>query len=107
MEPIMKHPTLRNVSVLSAVSDAHVSRAGYLAMAALVLAASAFIAPRPAAAATGSAHAAYCLAGEAENDCGFTSLAQCEATASGGLGECNRAIAAPMERGRFQVRSNG
>ena len=31
----------------------------------------------------------YCLTGDSENDCGFTSLAQCEATASGGLGECN------------------
>lgn len=31
----------------------------------------------------------YCLTGESENDCGFTSLAQCEATASGGLGGCN------------------
>ena len=31
----------------------------------------------------------YCLSSESQNDCGFTSLAQCEATASGGLGECN------------------
>ena len=74
-------------------------------MAALVLAASAFISPRPAAAATTtSAHAVYCLSGEAENDCGFASLAQCEATASGGLGECSRAFAQPMERSRFQTR---
>jgi len=31
----------------------------------------------------------YCLSSDSQNDCGFTSLAQCEATASGGLGECN------------------
>jgi hypothetical protein len=31
----------------------------------------------------------YCLTGDGENDCGFMSLAQCEATASGGLGVCN------------------
>ncbi|MCA6111177.1 DUF3551 domain-containing protein [Bradyrhizobium cenepequi] len=31
----------------------------------------------------------YCLTGDGENDCGFTSLPQCEATASGGLGVCN------------------
>jgi hypothetical protein len=31
----------------------------------------------------------YCLTSDSQNDCGFTSLAQCEATASGGLGECN------------------
>jgi hypothetical protein len=31
----------------------------------------------------------YCLSSDSENDCGFTALGQCEATASGGLGVCN------------------
>jgi len=66
-------------------------------IAALVLGASAFLSTAPAAAAGGN----YCLS-SSENgvDCSFTSLAQCEATASGGLGECNM-VAAPMMRGRF------
>ena len=54
---------------------------------ALVLGAGAFLSTTPAAAAGGGN---YCLS-SSENgvDCSFTSLAQCEATASGGLGECN------------------
>jgi hypothetical protein len=101
MEPIMKRPSLHNVSRSSAAGDAFVSRAGCVVLAALVLAASGLISPRPAAAATGSAHAVYCLSGDNEADCGFTSLAQCEATASGGLGECNRVVAEPMDRGPY------
>jgi hypothetical protein len=31
----------------------------------------------------------YCLSSDSGNDCGFTTLGQCEATASGGLGVCN------------------
>ena len=71
----MTHPSLRNPALFAA--------------AALVLAASAFIPIAPAAAATSNAHATYCLTSDSENDCGFTSLAQCEATAFGGLGECD------------------
>jgi hypothetical protein len=86
------------------------SRAGFAAIAALVLAASAFISIEPAAAAN-SERAVYCLSGESENDCGFTSLAQCEATASGGLGECAMVAAGPLQRDpyalyRFQAKSH-
>jgi hypothetical protein len=51
------------------------------------------------------------MSGESENDCGFTSLAQCEATASGGLGECAMVAARPLQRDpyalyRFQAKSH-
>jgi hypothetical protein len=96
MESIMDHPSLRNLSFSSAhgprVAGQGFSRPGIAAMAALVLAACAFVSIGPAAAADG-AHATYCLSSDSENDCGFTSLAQCEATASGGLGECKMATA--------------
>ena len=59
------------------------------AATALVLAVGAFIPTAPAAAATSLSQATYCLTSDSQNDCGFTSLAQCEATASGGLGVCN------------------
>lgn len=61
----------------------------FFAAAAFVLAASTFLPTAPATAATSNAHTTYCLTSDSENDCGFTSLAQCEATASGGLGECD------------------
>ena len=43
----------------------------------------------------------YCLSGESANDCGFTSLAQCEATASGGLGVCDMVAVGPLEHGPY------
>src|ERR1700761_1506220 len=61
----------------------------FLAATAFVLAAGALSPTAPAAAATTGAQATYCLSSDSESDCGFTSLAQCEATASGGLGECS------------------
>jgi len=101
----MNRPSLRDLSFFSAAGG---RRTAYVAMAALVLAACAFIPVAPAAAAD-SGHAVYCLSGESENDCGFTSLAQCEATASGGLGECEKVAAGPERRGpaplhRFQAK---
>jgi hypothetical protein len=87
-EPVMNRRSLHNVSFSSATTAT---------LAALVLAASAFISAAPAAAATGSAPATYCLSGDSQNDCGFMSFAQCEATASGGLGVCD---VAPMWSGR-------
>jgi Protein of unknown function (DUF3551) len=85
MEPNMRHFSLRNLS---------------LASAALVLAAGAFVPAAPAAAAE-RAHATYCLSSDSENDCSFVSLAQCEATASGGLGECNRVATGLEPRGAY------
>ena len=82
MEPIMSRPSLRTT---------------FFASAALALAASAFVATRPAAAATGE-HVTYCLYGDGQSDCGFMSLAQCEATASGGLGVCNAVSSDPLQR---------
>jgi hypothetical protein len=41
----------------------------------------------------------YCLSGDANMDCSFTSLAQCEATASGGLGECKMVVTGFDRRG--------
>jgi hypothetical protein len=68
------------------------------AIAAFALAAGAFI--TPAAAATNSERASYCLSSDSENNCGFVSLAQCEATASGGLGVCSMMPAWSEQRGR-------
>ena len=65
------------------------------AIAALVL--GAFLSAAPAAAAGGN----YCLSGDSITDCSFTSLAQCEATASGGLGECNMVAAGFEQRGTY------
>ena len=68
-------------------------------MAALVLAAAgAFISTEPAAAAS-SGRTTYCLSSDSQSDCSFTSLAQCEATASGGLGVCDSNAVWPGERG--------
>jgi len=67
------------------------------ASAAFVLAASAFVSTGPANAASGE-RVTYCLSGDGQNDCGFMSLAQCEATASGGLGVCNAVAAGPLQR---------
>ena len=64
-------------------------KVAFFAATALMLAAGAFLPTAPAAAATSNAHTTYCLTSDSENDCDFTSLAQCEATASGGLGECD------------------
>jgi hypothetical protein len=92
----MTHLTSRNVA--------------FAAAAALVLAAGAFLPAAPATAATSGGHATYCLTSDSVNDCGFTSLAQCEATASGGLGECDLVQAWSRPQGayaldRFRVRS--
>ena len=97
----MDHPSLRNPSLAFAAAGrrgAGQRGSGHAAMAALFLAACAFIPAGPAAAADGG-HAVYCLSGDSENDCGFTSLAQCQATAAGGLGECEMAAAALPQRG--------
>src|SRR5262249_60238851 len=82
MEPTMSRPSLSTIS---------------FAFATLVLAGGAFIPTMPAAAAT-SERTTYCLSGDGQNDCGFLSLAQCEATASGGLGVCNAVSAGPLQR---------
>ncbi len=58
-----------------------------LTMAALCVGAGALFSITPAAASP--ERAVVCLSGDNTSDCGFTSLAQCEATASGGLGVCN------------------
>jgi hypothetical protein len=114
MESIMNRPSLRTLSFSSTARGPRMagqgrSHLGYAAIAALVLAACAFVPIGPAAAATDSGHAVYCLSGDSENDCGFTSLAQCEATAAGGLGECDRVAVGPQQRGpmalhRFQAK---
>jgi hypothetical protein len=103
MEPIMSNRAVRNVSLSSAANRAGIdrhglSRLGYATMVALVLAAGAFISTEPSAAAS-SGGATYCLSSESQNDCNFTSLAQCEATASGGLGECDRMAVWPGKHG--------
>lgn len=85
----------------------------YLAFAAataLALGAGTFLSAAPAAAATSGTRTTYCLTGDSQNDCGFTSLAQCEATASGGLGECAMLQAWSRPQGaytldRFRMRS--
>jgi hypothetical protein len=104
MESTMYHPSLPDVSVSSATNSARiqrgVSRLAAATIAAFALAVYAFISTGPAAAAS-SEHAVYCLSGDSENDCSFTSLAQCEATASGGLGVCQVMPAWPRERGAY------
>ena len=110
----MNRPSLCTLSFSSTTGGPRMagqgrSHLGYAAVAALVLAACSFIPIGPAAAATDSGHAVYCLSGDSENDCGFTSFAQCEATAAGGLGECDRAAVGPQQRGttalhRFQAK---
>jgi hypothetical protein len=70
------------------------SRTGIATIAVLVFGACASLASPPAAAAVGN----YCLSSDANMDCSFTSLAQCEATASGGLGEC-KLVVTPATRG--------
>ena len=90
----MKHPARYNSSFSSITNGAHirrnVSRLGAATLGAFALAVCAFISTGPAAAAT-SEQASYCLSSDSQNDCGFASLAQCEATASGGLGVCDMA----------------
>jgi len=102
----MSHPSLRHVSSSAAAArtaNHDFSRMRTAALAALVLAAgAAFMWTAPASAAE-SAHATYCLSSSIDGrmDCGFTSLAQCKATASGGLGECNMMAAGPLDRGVY------
>ncbi len=101
----MNRLSLHNVSFSSAANGTHMAsqglaRAGFTAIAALVLAASAFISIEPAAAANSERYS-YCLSSDSENDCSFTSLAQCEATASGGLGVCAMVAAGPEPRGAY------
>ena len=102
-ETTMTHLALRNASFSSTANRACIerhglSRLGYTTMAALVLAVGAFISTEPAAAAS-APRATYCLLSDSQSNCGFTSLAQCEATASGGLGVCNSETVWPGERG--------
>ena len=86
------HPVLPNLSLSPAVNGVRirrgVSRLATATIAAFGLAVCAFISIKPAAAAE-SEHAVYCLSSDSENDCSFASLAQCQATASGGLGVCD------------------
>jgi hypothetical protein len=105
MESIMQRPSLPNLSNFSVASGTHpagrnLARASYVTMAALVLASCAFIATGPAKAAS-SERATYCLSSDSQSDCGFSSLAQCEATASGGLGVCDTISALPEEHAAF------
>jgi hypothetical protein len=107
MEPTMYRPSLNNVSLASPANDTRntqqlLARASTATMAALVLAACAFIPTRPAAAATSNS-TSYCLSSDSENDCSFASLAQCEATASGGLGVCGRVAAWSSDRGPYAM----
>jgi hypothetical protein len=92
MESTMNHSSSANASFFRHGADVrrNVSRLGAATLGAFVLAVCAFISTGPAAAQT-SERASYCLSSDSENDCGFASLAQCEATASGGLGVCNMA----------------
>jgi hypothetical protein len=107
----MNRSSFRSLSFRSAANGARMAgpgRSGTTAIAALALAACAFV-PIGSAGAADRGHAVYCLSGDSENDCGFTSLAQCEATAAGGLGECDMAAAALPPRAltalhRFQAR---
>ena len=109
----MKHPPVSEFSRYSA-NAAHpaarnLSRIGAAVIAALMLGACAFLSSAPAAAAT-SEHATVCLSSDSQSDCGFASLAQCEATAAGGLGVCDMVSAMPEEhsafaRSRAQARS--
>jgi hypothetical protein len=70
-------------------------------LVALALAASAFT-TTPAAAATGIEPATtYCLSSDNGTDCSFASHAQCEATASGGLGTCTVSPMWQEPRDRF------
>jgi hypothetical protein len=94
----MSHSFRRNLT-----SSTSVNSAGLAALAAVVLAASAFLTTAPATAATSSEPAAYCLSGDNGTDCGFSSRAQCEATASGGLGVCNVMPSWQEPRDRYAV----
>lgn len=70
--------------------------------ACVALVATGFLAPKPAEAAGG--RGSYCLDyNEGGMDCGFTSLAQCNATASGINAECNAVapLAAMQEPGEY------
>jgi hypothetical protein len=98
----MNPRVLRNASFSSAnrtlIEKRALSLLGHTTMAALVLAAAAFISTDPATAAS-SGRATYCLSSDSQSDCSFTSLSQCEATASGGLGVCDKQTEWPGERG--------
>jgi hypothetical protein len=90
MESTMSHSSSAYASFFThgARVRRNVSRLGAATLGAFALAVCAFISTGPAAAAT-SEPGAYCLSSDSQNDCSFTSLAQCEATASGGLGVCD------------------
>ena len=103
----MNNPSLCNVSSSSAANGARtathgLSPAACAAIAGLVLAACGFTLSGPAAAAD-SERASYCLTSDSRNDCGFASLAQCEATAAGGLGECSMVAASPDPRSAYAL----
>jgi Protein of unknown function (DUF3551) len=100
METIMKQQTLI-YPALSSTELLRRSRWAFAAIAALAFAVYAFH-PAKAAAATASDHATYCLSSDSQSQCGFTSLAQCEATASGGLGVCNMVPAMSDDLGSFR-----
>jgi len=109
----MNHSSSANASffIHGARVRRNVSRLGAATLGAFALAVCAFISTGPAAAAT-SERVTYCLSSDSENDCGFMSLAQCEATASGGLGVCNMAPTWPRARDAYAMqrspaRSNG
>ncbi len=111
----MKHPARYNSSFSAVANGArvrrNVSRLGAATLGAFALAICAFISTAPAAAAT-SEQASYCLSSDSQNDCGFASLAQCEATASGGLGVCDMAPTWSRARDAYAMqrspaRSNG
>jgi Protein of unknown function (DUF3551) len=113
METIMKQPPVPAFSRSSTdhthPAARHLSRIGAAVIAALALGACAFLSSAPAAAAT-SERATVCLSSDSQSDCGFASLAQCEATAAGGLGVCDMVSAIPEEhsafaRSRAQMRS--
>jgi hypothetical protein len=104
MESTMNHSSSAHASFFThgARVRRNVSRLGAATLGAFALAVCAFISTGPAAAAT-SERATYCLSSDSENDCGFMSLAQCEATASGGLGVCNMAPTWPRARDAYAL----
>ena len=109
MEPTWSHRSLHGVSFSSVANGTHMAKqglscSGYTTIVALIVAACAFLSIEPAAAAN-SERFSYCMSSESEMDCGFASMAQCEATASGGLGVCDRKAAWPREHGFIRAPS--
>ena len=95
----MSHSSRRNFT-----SPSIVNGAGLAAIAAFVVAAGAVIPTASAAAAASNEGTAYCLSGDGISDCSFTSRAQCEASASGGLGICTIVPAWHEPRDRYAIR---